>query len=126
MGETLAALEAVASRELAPLPALLSAWSVIAHDEPAHAELASSFVGWALAQDRGDLGEAVRRTFDAAFATELSAAVLSATSEESLEVLGILSARARHVLRRRAVEGTLRPAAASLCGMASRMPLPPR
>jgi hypothetical protein len=115
VGETLAALEAEASRDLAPVDALRSAWSVVAQDEARHAELAWSFVGWALGQGHADLVEIATRCFETAFATELSAPVLSATSEESLEALGLLSGRARRELRRRAVTETLRPAVASLC-----------
>jgi hypothetical protein len=71
-------------------------------------------VGWALGQHRADLQATARRSFEAAFASELVAPVLSTTSDESLLAQGVLSPSARHELRRRAIEETLRPAAANL------------
>jgi hypothetical protein len=116
VGETLAALEAEASRDLAPARALRCAWSIIAQDEATHAELAWSFVSWALEQSGAGVREAARRAFADAFKTELSSPAQSAISEPSLEAQGVLSAAKRRELRVRAVNETLRPAAASLCG----------
>jgi hypothetical protein len=116
VGETLAALEAEASRDVAPVPALRGAWSIIAEDEATHAELAWSFLSWALEQGGPAVREVARRAFEAAFDTELRAPVQSRISEPSLEAQGVLGAARRHELRVRAVNETLRPAAASLCG----------
>ena len=63
VGETLAALEAEAARDGAEELALRAAWSVIAEDEARHAELAWSFVRWALDQGQPAVRTAVEEAF---------------------------------------------------------------
>jgi hypothetical protein len=116
VGETLAAVEAGASRDLARVPALRSAWALIAEDEASHAELAWSFVSWAIDQGGTAVRERARSSFAAALRDVEQAPVLSVASEPALEALGVLGANARHELRRSTVTDTLRPAAARLCG----------
>jgi hypothetical protein len=110
LGETLAALEAEALRDGAQAPALRAAWSVIAEDEARHAELAWSFVRWALDQGRPGVREAVERAFERASQRLTEAPVLESPVESELEAHGRLSARSRRELALRALEAVVRPA----------------
>ncbi len=67
VGETLAALEAEAARDGALELVVRAAWSVIAEDEARHAELAWSFVRWALDQGQPAVRAAVKEAFERAF-----------------------------------------------------------
>ncbi len=114
VGETLAALEAEAARNRAESPALRAAWSVIAEDEARHAELAWSFVRWALDQGRPEVAEAVQGAFERAFSRVEASPLLESPLDAELEAHGRLSARSRRALALRALEAVLRPAWAEL------------
>lgn len=116
VGETLAALEASALRDSVHVAALKGAWAIIAEDEAAHAELAWTFVSWAVDRGGSSVREAAHRGFSVALRAVEQEPVLTQASEAALESLGLLGSRARSELRRRALDETLRPAAARLSG----------
>jgi hypothetical protein len=116
VGETLAALEAEAARDGAKSPVLRAAWSVIAEDEARHAELAWSFVRWALDQGRPGVRQAVEGAFERAFRRLSDGPILESPLDAELEAHARLSARARHALALRALDSVLRPAFEQLPG----------
>jgi hypothetical protein len=114
VGETLAALEAEAAREISQAPALHAAWSVIAEDEARHAELAWSFVRWALESGSPEVRASVEAAFERSLRRLTEEPRLESPLDAELEAHGRLSARTRSALHERALDEVLRPTVAEL------------
>ena len=116
IGETLGALEASAALERAEPENVRATLEIIARDESVHAELAWSFVRWAL--DRGDpeVRAKVLAAFSAGSADRAKAEPPSDPDAHALAIHGRLDARALHAVRRRAWLEVVRPAAEALLG----------
>ncbi len=113
--ETLAAAEAELAAHRATDPAVRAALASIAEDEARHAVLAWRFVDWAVARDRS-LARVVREELARAEATMDSepVAVEVGLPDDVASAHGVLPSETRHRLRRRCLEGTVRPCAAAM------------
>lgn len=101
IGETLAALELMASADLTPLPRLKKELASIGADEARHAQLAYAFAAWALSSDP-PLIDAIDE--------EIAAWDCSPTATpEGLERWGIIRAADRHAIHRTGFDGVVRP-----------------
>lgn len=112
IAETISAAEAAAMRDAATDPTVAGVLSDIAEDEARHAELAWSFVGWALAQDPS-LADDVAGWFaeghrHAPAPIDPDAAVLAAH--------GQLDGAGRFLLAERVMAETIAPLAAAMLG----------
>jgi hypothetical protein len=101
IGETLAALELMASADLTPLPRLKKELASIGADEARHAQLAYSFAAWALSRD-----PALMEVIDEEVSDWECA---SASTAEGLEQWGIIGAAARRSIHREGFELAVRP-----------------
>lgn len=110
IGETLAALELMASADLTPLPRFKKELASIAEDEARHARLAYSFAAWALHRDPAlmDVIEEEVSAWDCA----------SAPTAEGLEPWGIIGADDRRAIHRESFELAVRPLVEQLRGSA--------
>jgi len=116
VGETLAALEAEAHRSAAPSAVIQAAWCIIAADEARHAELAWSFVRWAIGTGGEPVRAAVSEAFERALQDVASEPALESALGEELAASGFLDGRARQQLRLHAVQQVIRPALTELLG----------
>jgi hypothetical protein len=107
VGETLAALEAAEAWARAAHPRVREALVEVAGDEARHAELAWSFLAWALAS----YGDALLDTIDAAFEQAETAArgAPSAPPLKGLAGFGVLPAEDVERVRREAWQAVIRP-----------------
>jgi hypothetical protein len=114
IGETAAAIEAAELGEHAEDPVVRDVLARIAEDEARHAELAWSFVRWAIARD-ASLKDAARRAFSEVLGRELSEPMARVgASEERWLALGVAPARARAAIRRRVIAEVVEPVATRL------------
>ena len=116
LGETVAALEAVAAAEVAADPAVKRALERIAHDELNHAELAFQFLRWALSisspEVRHELaGEAARQLAD--FESDAQNSERSSTNDR-LAAHGLLGSDAIRAIHLAAARDVSRPLLAAL------------
>jgi len=116
IGETVAALEAVAAAEVASDPAVRQALNRIARDELSHAELAFQFLRWALsissAEERHDLGcEAAQQL--ANFESDARNGERSRT-DDRLAAHGLLGSDALRAIHLAAARDVSRPLLAAL------------
>ena len=113
IGETLSAMEAKESLALTTEPAARAALEIIAEDEARHAELAWSFVRWAVAVDPS-LADLVDKTFADNLPQAAGAGAAAACREPELAGFGFLLEKDRLEQRTRAVRDVLTPAAKAL------------
>ena len=109
IGETIAALEAAEAREHATEPAVRKELSCISRDELRHAELAWSFVEWALRSGGAEARNAAARAFRV-LARPISEPPPRA-DEAALLAGGILPANVKARLRNEAIETVILPCA---------------
>lgn len=114
VGETIAALEARTSAELAQDEAVRSVQLRIYEDESRHAELAWRFVRWAVKLGGAPVRDAVREAFERTMARFGHATPLESIHEQRLEAHGVLSERRRHTLRAQIMHEVIRPTVAGL------------
>lgn len=112
VGESLAALEAESALERAADPVVKEALRVISRDEAVHAELAWSFVGWAVATGGGHVAAAAQQAFRKALEAPVS--VLEGLVDAELSAHGRLGTGERRAVVLRAMRDVIRPAAAEL------------
>lgn len=106
--ETVAALVAEeAARHAAP-GAIRASLEMIARDESSHAQLAFTFLGWALTVGGAGLRTAVGAAIEARVATLRAEA--AAADEAGLELYGLLSGAAAHRIHTEALEAAVLPA----------------
>ena len=113
VGEALAAAEALAARERAAVPVIVSLLGKIAEEEQEHAALAFRFVRWACGVGGPSVRGAAREAFERSIAACRSELPLVAASSEvsaALEAHGRLCEPARTELRQRAVSELIEPA----------------
>jgi hypothetical protein len=115
VGETLAALEAEAARDLAEHADVAAALDRIRRDESSHAELAFGAVRWALTVAPTLLPMA-RVVFDETIERHRRDARLQSASESDLARHGVLPEAQRQRVRARAIDGVLILARAALLG----------
>lgn len=106
IGETLAALELMASVELTSLPRFKTELASIAEDEARHARLAYSFAAWALARDPA--------LIDVIHEEVSSWECASTPTADGLEQWGIIGAAERRAIHRDGFELAVRPLVAQL------------
>jgi hypothetical protein len=119
VGEALAAAEALAARERASVPVIVSLLGKIATEEQEHAALAFRFVRWACGVGGPGVRDAARAAFESALAAcraEVPLVTASAELSAVLEAHGRLCEPARSELRRRAVTDVIEPAYRELLG----------
>jgi hypothetical protein len=117
VGETIAAMEAAEALEQATDPAVRLVLTEVVADETRHAQLAWSFLHWALRQD-SSLQQSMRETF----ATLCHTVQHEPTANSSaVPAHGLLSAALRQEIRGRALREVIVPCAASLCGAGERL-----
>ena len=114
VGETIAALEAQTSAELAQDEAVRAVQLRIYEDESRHAELAWRFVRWAAELGGTPLRTALRDAFERTIARFEEATRLESIHERRLEAHGILSERRKHALRAQIMKEVIRPALVEL------------
>ena len=114
VGETAAAIEAREAAEHALDPKLRELLLVIAEDETRHAQLAYSFVKWALELGDPALEEAVRREFSALAAEAPEADRTLTDSELALLQHGVVPEALRRSIRSQAISEVILPCSQSL------------
>lgn len=110
IGETIAALEAAEAREHAIEPAVRRELLSISRDELRHAELAWSFVEWALRTGGEQACTAAARAFSA-LARQSSVPPAARADDATLLAGGILPANVKAALRNEAIETVILPCA---------------
>jgi hypothetical protein len=118
VGETIAALGAIAARQGVRDPAIAGVLDAIARDEAAHAALAWRYLIWALGSGDEALHRAVEAELEAAI-EEVAPESVAAISEEvpsSLRAHGRLSDAERQEVARRAMTEVIAPCARELLG----------
>jgi hypothetical protein len=113
VGETVAAIEAHEAAQHAFDPTLRELLLVIAEDETRHAQLAYSFVQWALELGDPELARAVRREF-AALAAETPARGAPVDSDDALLRHGVVPEALRLSIRSQAISEVIVPCSHSL------------
>jgi len=116
VGETLAAADAQAARDLVEAPSLKWVLGVIADDEAEHASLAYRFAAWALGAFGAEGRRAVQTGFDVAIARAQSEPAIAARDDGWLEIHGVLSSATRAEQRALALAEVVIPARRSLLG----------
>ena len=118
IGETLSALLAEARLARAEDADVRAALRRIANEEARHAELAWSFVGWAVASGGGELRAVAKEAFATALAQVPNAwdATLRDVAAETLRAHGLLDAVAAREVAERALGDVVGPCAAALVG----------
>lgn len=114
VGETIAALEAQATAELAQAGAVRAVQLRIYEDESRHAELAWRFARWAAEVGGAPVRAALRDAFERQIAHFEAATPLESIHEQRLEAHGILSERRKQALRAQMMREVIRPSLAQL------------
>jgi hypothetical protein len=109
VGETIAALEAECSRDLAGHEVLRSVLDRIHRDETTHARLAFQTVAWGLVLEPA-LREMARDAFECTINQHRRAAVPESAPDAELTPHGLLSCASRRRIRDRAIDEVLAPA----------------
>ena len=118
IGETLSALLAEARLARAEDADVRDALSRIATEEARHAELAWSFVGWAITSGGEDIRDAAGRAFETALATTPQSwdPSLHGVAPATLRAHGLLDEKAAREVALRAFADVIAPCAAALTG----------
>jgi hypothetical protein len=113
IGETVAALTAAEQHAVATDPSVRDVLAGIAEDEARHAELAWSFVAWAIRTGGRNVHDAVARAFTGALAAH-QPPPREEIAEGALAAHGWLSEEAVRGARRRAIQAVVMPGAREL------------
>lgn len=112
--ETVAAALANRAAELASFDAIRSVLSSVARDELTHAQLAFSFVGWAMKLHGGQLGDVLRPPVMARL--EALLAPVATAHERDLGRFGLLSAAEEHAVQLETLNNAVIPALSESLG----------
>jgi len=114
VSETLAAIEVAEAAELASEPAVRMALAIIAPDEMRHAQLAWTFVRWAIGAGDETMAQAVRVRFELSIAQVAALDPRVSTADAALLAYGRLCGARRNAARRSALREVIEPAVTSL------------
>ncbi|HFE45544.1 MAG TPA: ferritin-like domain-containing protein [Nannocystis exedens] len=114
VAETLAAAEVRAASEAASDPVIRRVLAEIATDEEEHARLAWRTLNWLLEGLSSDAVSGVLEVLHHALDGALAAADGTSNEDASLEIFGVLSAKARGIVVRCAGEEIVRPCARAM------------
>lgn len=119
VGESIAALEAQAARELARDEAVQRVLARIHADESRHAQLAFAFVRWAAETGGAEVVAALRAAFERTLALHRGQGSVARIADFDLEQHGVLSASRKRALRDRILVEVLEPSVCRLFAGAS-------